>query len=862
MRTHSVPCRPALHATPINRFVPVCTTGALLCASVFWWPTAHAATDLAANAVITPTAHAQAYSRAAHDALMHSARQRSTSWSDVLQRLDQWFGDATTTDLCQRLAADGVIIARLAGQDEQAVHWARLGPIGQLPAYALFDAAYAARAVGARDIQAQAVQRLRVREPAAWQPRILEALWLTDAGAYARAGAALDATERQWRSPTRVQRIALLEARGALAEARGLPLEALGAYEDLLAMQPDHAYARFAVADALARHAATRAQAYATDVNTRHPGAFDAKQQARLSQAALGQRLRWAGTESAQRAGEGRERYGALLALLPQFDRDIAAAQASGWRLIELALRYDRLAAWRQLGHDRAVIDEYHALLAQNADLPYYALADVAGAYQRQRRSDLAVPLYEQAIALAGSALTMPSDTHVGLVYAYIDTARFEQGEQLLRQLETATPAYLRRSPTPGQANPQYGEVRHLRARIQLYTDHPAQAERSFEALTAMAPLNPGFGVGRAETAQAREHPQAALDQVEALRTDHPHDPEVEAAYARALIGAGYLKEGRARTQALIETAPTSQATHDAQRELMIQGSPRLDIDAGAGRQGAALANRDWRVDTHLRSGLIDDQWRVFARHVEARGETDPDSIRLGRSGVGIEWLAGPWLVSGEAHRANRGPYRGGVAAQVNYRASDQWRLSASLDSNSINTPYKARRDDIGAREASVGARYVVDEARSFSTDAARMNYSDGNARQSVGLQWQERWISGGRWRVDSTVGVETARGDRQDVPYFSPDRETAGRIGVRTEYLTWKRDHRRMAQVLETDLGHYRQAGYGAAGTWALAYSHEWTLDAGWQFSYGIGIARQPYDGVDETRRHLFLNVSIPFQP
>ena len=266
-----------------------------------------------------------------------------------------------------------------------------------------------------------------------------------------------------------------------------------------------------------------------------------------------------------------------------------------------MPLRYDRLAAWRQLGRDRAVIDEYHALLAQNTELHYYALADVAGAYQRQRRSDLAVQLYEQAIASAGSALPMPSDTHVGLVYAYIDTARFEQGERLLRQLETATPAYLRRSPTPGQANPQYGEVLHLRARIQLYTDHPAQAERSFEALTAMAPLNPGFGVGRAETAQAREHPQAALDQVEALRTDHPDDPEVEAAYARALIGAGHLEEGRARTQALAETAPTSQAARDAQRELMIQGSPRLDIDASAGRQGAALANRDWRVDTHLR---------------------------------------------------------------------------------------------------------------------------------------------------------------------------------------------------------------------------------------------------------------------
>ena len=73
------------------------------------------------------------------------------------------------------------------------------------------------------------------------------------------------------------------------------------------------------------------------------------------------------------------------------------------------------------------------------------------------------------------------------------------------------------------------------------------------------------------------------------------------------------------------------QATHDAQRELMIQGSPRLDIDAGAGRQGAALANRDQLEFPGRKQGGVPER----AAEIFAAGEGGDENFNGRRCGGG-----------------------------------------------------------------------------------------------------------------------------------------------------------------------------------------------------------------------------------
>lgn len=815
-----------------------------------------------------------AYDAARHDALVDDVRDGKVTPADAEAQVSAWLAQSLSPDARRRVRADAVVFATRAGDVDAALPHARAdGGLAGLPDYALEFVFQAARSVPDHAIQGEAVAQLRARAPEAWRPRVLEALWLTDTGEYDRAETALNAVASDAGGNDLERRIAVLEARGALNEARERPLEALGNYTDLTALDPSHRYARregaFLLGTANAPTAALR-DAQAAEADT-----FSPFELATMRQQALGRELRWAIAERDQAVGHGRARFVKLDQVLAGFDPAIASAAqaardaegagdtetANNWRRLVLEMRYDRMLALLERGRFPAVIAEYEALRADGVDLPYYALSAAAGAYQQQRRSDLAVPLYEAALQDGGESIPVPSDIHTGLVYAYLDTAHFEEADALLTQLENATPPLLRRSPERGRANPEYGAVRNLRALEQLYTDRPAVAERNFAVLSGLAPMHPGFRDGQAQTARLREHPDAAVAAYQELLTDTPDDVSIRAGYATALMDAGDMRAGRALTDDLAQEAPESIAVRNAVRMRDARQAARLDVEGGASWGGGALSNRDWRTDSTLSSPLIDDQWRLFYHQVFASADVDDGSTRLSRSGLGLQWNQGRWGASGEVHHANQGSYRTGVALGLSYRASDAWRFAAEMDTNSPETPWRARREDIGAHSAAIAATYSVNESRSFTGRLQRMDYSDGNARDAAGLTWRERLVTGPRFQLESTVGGEIAGADRQNVPYFSPSRESAVELGLRAQYLTWKRDDRRFFQVLQASGGQYHQAGFGSGALWSLRYQHQWDIGDMLQFSYGLGIASHPYDGRSERSREVFFSVSVPLQ-
>jgi len=824
-------------------------------------------TSMAPPALINDAA-VTSYTRQAHDQLVQAVREQRIGDAQATSRIDQWLRGALPQEVRNRLWSDGVIYAYRAGENTRAVQWTHDANIGGLADYALPSAFQAARAERATAVQGDIVRHWLARQPASWQGRIYEALWMIDTGRFDQAEQALNTIEKRAGRRTNQQRVDVLEARAALAQARKQPLVALGDYADIATIAPAHRWAnresQFLLSEMTASATASR---NAAALNTRYDGTFSPIEAAGLRQQALGQRLRWAVVERDQRNQSGPERHALLDQVIREMDTEIAAATQPGlqpadqWREIELRLIYDRMTAWSERGRHQDVIDQYESLRAQGETLPYYAMSAVGGAYQQLRRSDLAVPAYEQALESGGTNIPVPSDTHVGLVYAYLDTARFEEAEQLLQKMEAATPPLLRRSPEAGRANPQYSEVRHLRALMQLYTNHPAQAERSFDALVSMAPMNAGFRTGQAETARLRDHPEAAVGYYEEALTDRPDDIPTRAGYAGALLGTNEIKQARELTEQLSQDAPDSIAVRNAQRDLRAVQVPRFDLEAGAAREGGALANREWRMDARASTGLINDTWRFYYRQVYARAELDDGYERFARGGLGVQWTKGRWSAQAEATQANQGPYRTGVAGSVTYRASDAWRLGASVDTNSIDTPYKARRADIGAHSAGLTAEYIVNESRSFLGEYQRMDFSDGNARNTFGLGWRERWITGPRFLFDTTLSAQTGGNSRQNTPYFSPSRETGVELTTRSQWLTWKRDDRQLFQVLEAGAGAYRQSGEGTGPLWSLRYAHEWNVGRSVQVRYGVGISSHPYDGDNEKRREVFLLLSVPLQ-
>lgn len=817
-----------------------------------------------------------AYSAANHDALITDVRSGSIEPAQAAEQLKSWLDSPGISETDRtRVVSDLIVMAVRAGDTPRAVAVARSVPLDALPDWAMPSLVGAARREGDTTLQGDAITAWLARTPNAWPARVARVRWQIDRQALDTAQVELDALATPANMADTAQAVDVWEARGALAEAQDRPLRALAAYQAVLNLAPDHRYARRAVSFQLGRtNAPDTALRAAEAAEAQQPGLFSDFELATIRQQALGRDVLWAIGERDQNVANGARRFEALDRALARFEEQIAAADAAGiaapadggvtsedWQRLANQLRFDQIVGWFARGRFDQVLAADRALTARGVTRPYYVLSAVAGSWQQHRRSDLAVPLYEQAIADAGEALPIPSDTHVGLVYAYLDTAEFDKADALLSHIEAETPPLLRLTPEQGRANPEYSEVRHLRALHDLYTDRVDQAERGFASLSSLAPMNAGFREGEAQTARVRQHPEAALAAYQALRTDHPDDPTVRAGHAAALYDNGRYREAREMIQQLSIDAPESLVTRNAQRMREAIEAPRLDVEAGAAREGGALANREWNLDARLTSGLMDDQWRIYARQVWTRADLDSGEQRLARSGLGLQWEQGRWALDGALNHASSGRYRTGVSAEAAYRASDNWRLSATLDTNSLQTPWRARDAGIGAHETGASVIYMVNESRRFTATWQGLDLSDGNRRDALSLAWRERWISQPRLRLESTLSAETGRSDTDDVPYFSPRRDHGVGASVLGRLLTWKRDDRRFFQEVEAGIGAYSQNGFGTAGRQSLLYAHAWEIGDALQLRYGLGMRRQPYDGRHETSRDVFLSISVPLQ-
>jgi biofilm PGA synthesis protein PgaA len=671
-------------------------------------------------------------------------------------------------------------------------------------------------------------------------------------------------------TPSKIDdRVALLELRAALARAAKDPLQALAAYTEAGALRPGRRDIR-READFLLASAGAASSAFedAEAAERAAPGSFSPLALSTLQQEALAQRLRWAIQARDQRLGA--ERLVELDRVLA--DQEAALARADGaalkaeasdadaWRTVRVRLLSDRLLALVERGRPADAITLYDTVRATGTQLPFYGLGAAARAFAQEHRSAEAVPIYEAAVARGGADLPTPDPLYYGLLYAYQDTGRFEDAEALLQRLEHGTPALLRLTPEAGRPNGEYTDVSGLRGLTQLYTDRPALAQQSFSVLTREAPLNAGYAYGAALTERLREHPEAALAHFEALAADAPYDTSARTGHVEALLDAGEFAEARRRAESLAADLPDSVQVRDMERKRRALVGPRLDVDAEASSGGAAIASREWRIDSRLSSGLIDDQWRVFYDQSLGRGVTDIGNANWARGGLGLGWQRGRWLAEGALQHANSGPYRNSVAGRVDYRAGDAWRLSATYDGDSKELPWKARVAGIGAREAGASVGYMVNESRRFDLKWQQLDFSDGNLRNGLDIGWSERWVSTPGFQLETKLGADASRGRAIDTaPYFNPSSDSSVQLSVRAQWLNWKSDDRQFFQAVELGGGNYRQAGFGSGPMWTLRYEHRWNLGPRLALRYGLSISSHPYDGVRERQRGVFLNLSTP---
>ena len=152
----------------------------------------------------------------------------------------------------------------------------------------------------------------------------------------------------------------------------------------------------------------------------------------------------------------------------------------------------------------------------------------------------------------------------------------------------------MRLTPELGRPNPEYRDIRALRALFTLYINRPAAAEQDFALLSSRAPFNAEFRSGQALTARLRQQPKSAIAHYETLLTDHPDNVNVQSGYAEALLDTGEINQAVSLISELALLYPESRSVGAAVRARDAVMAPRLDVSAGASMDGGALANSEW----------------------------------------------------------------------------------------------------------------------------------------------------------------------------------------------------------------------------------------------------------------------------
>jgi biofilm PGA synthesis protein PgaA len=738
------------------------------------------------------------------------------------------------------IAFDRIVILGWAGRDAEALALAGGLDIAGAPPWVLEAIGRSARNQKRFDLARSVYQRSLQADPGRAESRLGLAFSMSDLGDHAGAARLLD--QALAASPTDAR---LLEARARVAEYGGDWLGALVFHQRALKAEPQRRESLRGVVRAAGRLGAPH---LAADLAARHPGLLTEAETAALQVDAAALQVRWARVEERIEAGEARFGWAdrALSASEPAARRlaegarvvgGQAGGQADGQGFSEADRRLlaDRLEALQVRRRPVDTVALYRDMRSAGLPVPGYARSSVADALLELRRPDEAATLYRESLAEQPGDF----DLSLALFFALIESERIDEATAHVDALAERTPRW-----QGGRGNHDAVTARTAQALARLYGDRLAEAERRSGALRAELPYNAQVREAHAAVLLARGWPRLADEEFRRAGAVDPASAGLRAQRVAPLLDVHAWDQAQAELRAAEAIRPDDHRVRRAADLWAVHRLRELDLSAewGTSGSGAPTGSDDWRVAARLYTRPLATHWRLFGQATRARAEFDTGVARWHREGIGAEYRARDVLLGAALTDGSSG--RTGLEAAAAWQPDDHWSLTMSSASVSSNVPLQAWNAGVCAGELGVGARYAVNESRSFGAGLSRMDFSDGNDRDQWWVSWSERWLSEPRWRVESTASLGGSENSLAGAPYFNPGSDLTASVELAGEWLNWRRYERQFRQRVALTLGRYAQEGFGSGSILGASYEHVWELDRRLYLRYGVGRSLRPYDG------------------
>ncbi|MDQ7978645.1 poly-beta-1,6 N-acetyl-D-glucosamine export porin PgaA [Paraburkholderia sp. SARCC-3016] len=599
----------------------------------------------------------------------------------------------------------------------------------------------------------------------------------------------------------------------------------------------------------------------------KRPDAFSRKDLLQIESLVVVTEVHWGRQQAI--ASDDPDRLSQMKSALAHID-DMLARIPEGDEYAEVrrAVLAERVGALQGVGRMKEATALYEQLTISKEPLPARTYAAAGDAYTYLDKPRRAAPAYERALQTPVDPLTPSVEPHVlkridvqeGLFFAYLDSGRYDNAQQLLKQISASTPIRADLSEHPEDVNEDYGRVKKLQAQYLLYTDRTREGVEALDTLRHEAPFDPALISARSDASLIQQRPREAERLYAGTLVDHPGDIETLAGLGETALQLNQYDRAAEVNATFADQFPDNNTVRKFQRDYEAYKSPQLIVAANGQKGNSVIADNDWGVDTQLYSQPIAKYWRVFAHQFSGRADTgDGDSVSRVRNGIGADFRLNGIDAAAEVDHSTGGNSYTGAAGTFGYALDDHWHFQAGFDTNSNGLPWKAYQAGITGRTLGASARYSVDDRRYFDLAYGVGRYSDTNLNQQWAAIWYERFLNTPSHQISTWVEFNTSSNTVTNTVYFSPPREYTAQVTAMYQWTPWRNADKSFAQRVYATFGGYRQSNVGDSALWEVRLEQAWQLGTQATLAYGIGVASQRMDRTRETSKLIYLNLNIP---
>ncbi len=790
-------------------------------------------------AVFSPTYATEGVANAEYQSVI--AQARSGHYEPALTLLKKLTADEPAT---VKYLYDYVTVLGWAGYDADVFAQISNLNLSTTPTYVLEILAKAARNTKHFDEAINIYQAAIDQNPRLRQSHIGIALSLADAKRSDEALSVLDALLIS--SPDAID---VLKAKAYVYESKRDAFNALSVYNSLLVLNPKSVYSlRGRILNTSRLGAPQLAITFAQE----HPEVLTKQDMAELVNNKAALFIQWGRQETT----DPKDRYKNTDIAIDLLSNQLKKMENKSSR-VAIRISFDLLVAYRDRRFMNRAITLYEGLEARGTKFPAYVLHAAGDAYLYLKQPEKARLILEQALALQKNNIEIETT----LFYAYLETEEYKKALAFIDQVAKSKKTWLTSAGSKERRwNPEKLQIDITAALARAFTGNLSEGEERLTRLAAAAPNNIQIRNELAHVYLWRGWPERALSEFSAIKTLSPEYLGAKTGTVDALASLGDLTTAENKLAPLVDIYSRELSIKRLSDNLKKQRMREVYIESNGGKSTSTnyAGSKDFSFDGYYYDRYISDRWRPFVRTLYQMSEFDTVSVDYGRLGAGLDYRARN--VSGKLEINADDDFNKGMRIDSAWRLNDYWELEGALDSNSSNTPLRARARNIKSVAANFGINYQVHESRGLSYGLDYQNFSDGNHRYSQFIYARQRLISKPAYTLEGSFLFYLQLNSDINAAYFNPRRINSSEFTLVNEWKTYRRYERSFRQRLSTTFGATQQQGFSSGLIWNMGYEHSWDFSSRFSLNYGISYGKSMYDGNSETAGRGFMTLNKRF--